>query len=187
VTILVVSPKYTNEFADAYFWFRTGCDRLKTERLIRHHSRIVQTMTRKVLIVEDQPDSRRLLEDILNHFNTKQTVILSSRDGLEALGLIQKEKPDLILLDIMLPGMSGYDLCEKIKSNPDTAHAHIIVISARFHLEDRKEAIRRGADEYIVKPFDVQVLLEHVQKVLDISPTSTQSDNGEGHPPHLFT
>ncbi|MBN1311530.1 MAG: response regulator [Anaerolineae bacterium] len=130
-------------------------------------------MPKKVLIVEDQPDSRRLLEDILNHFSEQGATVISVRDGLEALETIQREKPDLILLDIMLPGMSGYDLCEKIKSNPETASTYIVVISAKHQLEDRKEAIKRGADDYLVKPFDVQVLLGQVRKALGITHPST--------------
>jgi CheY-like chemotaxis protein len=132
-------------------------------------------MSKKVLIVEDQPDSRRLMIDILSHLDTQGITILSARDGLEAYETVKQEKPDLILLDIMLPGMSGYDLCEKIKSDPTLAKAHIIVVSARFQLEDRQEAIRRGADEYLLKPFDVQVLLDRVQHMLgmpsSLSPT----------------
>ena len=140
-------------------------------------------MAKKVLIVEDQPDSRRLLEDILKHFNSQEAVVLSARDGLEAHEIIQREKPDLILLDIMLPGMSGYELCEKIKANPETAKSYIIIISAKYQLEDRKEAIKRGADDYLVKPFDVQALLEQVRKVLGISPSSTVASS----PPNTDT
>lgn len=136
-------------------------------------------MPKKVLIVEDQPDSRRLLEDILHHFSNQGATVISARDGLEALETIQREKPDLILLDIMLPGMSGYDLCEKIKTNPETANAHIIIISAKYQLEDRKEAIKRGADDYLVKPYDVQALLKQVQKVLDITASSTSPDEDQ--------
>ncbi len=151
-------------------------------------------MSKKVLIVEDQPDSRRLMVDILSHFNAQGTIILSAKDGLEAYEIVQREKPDLILLDIMLPGMSGYDLCEKIKSAPETAKTYIIIISARFQLEDRKEATMRGADEYLIKPFDVQTLLEHVQKVLDIAfvPVSTPApipdaeQDTKNPKPHLF-
>ena len=130
------------------------------------------TMPKKVLIVEDQPDSRRLIVDILYHFNAQDTIILSARDGLEAYEMVQREKPDLILLDIMLPGMSGHELCEKIRANPETAKTHIIIISARYQTEDRQEAIRRGANEYLVKPFDVQALLGHVRKALDVMPIS---------------
>ncbi|MBN1430553.1 MAG: response regulator [Anaerolineae bacterium] len=136
-------------------------------------------MPKKILIVEDQPDSRRLLEDILHQFNDQGARVISARDGLEALEAIQREKPDLILLDIILPGMSGYDLCEKIKSNPETANAHIIVISAKYQPEDRKEAIKRGANDYLVKPYDVQSLLEHVQRVLDIAPAAPPDEEDD--------
>lgn len=149
-------------------------------------------MLKKVLIVEDQPDSRRLMVDILSHFTAQGVTILSAKDGLEACEIARREKPDLILLDIMLPGMSGHDLCEKIKSDPTTAHAYIIVVSARFQVEDRKEATARGADEYLVKPFDVAALLGHVRKVLDTTPPTPlpplpDDDQDTKNPkPHFF-
>lgn len=127
-------------------------------------------MTKKVLIAEDQPDSRQLLEDIMDRFQPYGVTIFVARDGTEAYDIAQTERPDLILLDIMMPGMSGYEVCKKIKEDSDTASTYIIVISAKFQPEDRTQAALAGADEYVTKPFDVSLIMERVQSVLDIKP-----------------
>jgi two-component system cell cycle response regulator len=125
---------------------------------------------KKILIAEDQPDSRQLLEDILERFHPYGVMVLTARDGIEAFEIAQSAKPDLILLDIMMPGMSGYEVCEKLKANPDTEHTYIIMVSAKTQPEDRKQAAMVGADEYVTKPFDMGLIIERVQSVLGVNP-----------------
>ena len=127
-------------------------------------------MTKKVLIAEDQPDSRQLLADIMEHFQPYGVSVFVARDGTEAYDIALKERPNLILLDIMMPGMSGYDICKRIKEDPEMSDTYIIVISARFQPEDRTQAALAGADEYVTKPYDVSLIMERVQSVLDIRP-----------------
>lgn len=126
-------------------------------------------MTKKVLVADDQPDSRRLLQDILTRFSTFGVETLVARDGNEAIQIAEKELPDLLLLDIMMPGMNGFEVCKKVKSNPQLAKTYIIMVSAKIQQEDRKEAAMAGADEYLTKPYDVNAIIERVQKVLGIN------------------
>lgn len=125
-------------------------------------------MSKKILIAEDQPDSRQLLEDILERFQSSGVRILTARDGIEAFEIAQSSKPDLILLDIMMPGMSGYEVCERIKNDDELNHAYIIMVSAKTQANDRKQAALAGADEYVTKPFDMRLIIERVQAVLDV-------------------
>jgi two-component system alkaline phosphatase synthesis response regulator PhoP len=126
-------------------------------------------MPKKILIAEDEPDSRRLLEDILEAFGPHDIHVLIAHDGAETMEVTNRERPDLILLDIMMPKISGFDICRQIKQDPELASTYIIMITARFQVEDRREATRAGADEYITKPFDVIVIIERIRNALGIT------------------
>jgi DNA-binding response OmpR family regulator len=124
---------------------------------------------KKVLIAEDQPDSRRLLEDVMGYFKPHGVNTLIARDGEEALEVALKEKPDLILLDIMMPRLTGLEVLEKIKQDPALASTYVIMVSAKFQQEDRMEAARLGADEYLTKPYDIMIMLERIGHALKIT------------------
>jgi len=126
-------------------------------------------MPKKVLIAEDQPDSRRLLADILTRFHPFGVETIVAHNGTEALEMARKERPDLILLDIMMPGMNGFEVCRSVKSDPELASAYIIMVSAKIQPEDRKEAAMAGADEYLTKPYDVNAVIERVQAALGVT------------------
>ena len=126
-------------------------------------------MPKKVLIAEDQPDSRRLLEDILTAFQPYGVITLIARDGNEAYDIAVREKPELILLDVMMPGISGIDVCKKVKSHPDLMNTYVIMVSARIQQEDRTEAAMAGADEYMTKPYEVSMMMERIQMVLGVN------------------
>jgi len=125
---------------------------------------------KKVLIAEDQPDSRQLLEDMLTRFHPYGVRVFTARDGTEAFEIATREQVDLILLDITMPGMNGYEICEKVKANPDTINTYIIMVSARSAQDDRRKAAEVGADEYVTKPFDVGYILERVGMALNVRP-----------------
>jgi CheY-like chemotaxis protein len=127
-------------------------------------------MSKKVLIAEDQPDSRRLLQDILEHLTTYGVETLIAKDGREAYDIIQKEKPELVLLDVMMPHMSGFEVCEKVKTDPELKKTYIIIVSAKIQPEDRRQAATIGADEYLTKPYDVNAVIQRVQHALGIMP-----------------
>lgn len=126
-------------------------------------------MTKKVLIAEDQPDSRRLLEDILERFQPHGVNVLIAVDGDEAYETAKKEQPNLILLDIMMPRKSGLEVCKLLKDDPAYKDMYIIIVSAKFQIEDRRAAANAGADEYISKPYDISLIVERVQSVLGIT------------------
>lgn len=125
-------------------------------------------MSKKVLIAEDQPDSRQLLADLMDIFKPFGVQVHVAVDGAQAFDIAMREKPDLLLLDVMMPGMSGLEVCEKLKGNPETSHGYIIMVSAKNTMEDRQQAARLGANEYITKPYEVTLLLERVQSALSI-------------------
>lgn len=113
-----------------------------------------------ILVVEDDIDIHNLIKNVLEK---EQYKIISAYSGTEALMLIEKENIDLILLDLMLPGLSGEEIIEKIKEIP------IIVISAKMSEEDKINALLNGANDYIVKPFSSQELLARVKVQLRIN------------------
>ena len=107
-----------------------------------------------ILIVEDDMDLHHLIREILEKENYR---ILNSYSGTEALMLIEKEKIDLILLDLMLPGLNGEEIIKKVKKTA------IIVISAKISPEDKVNVLLNGANDYITKPFDTKELLARVK------------------------
>lgn len=123
-----------------------------------------------ILIAEDQPDSRQLLEDILERFQPYGVTVLSAADGQEAYDLAVNNHPDLVLLDVMMPGLSGYEVCERLKSDPEMENTYIIMVSAKTQPEDRKQAAVAGADEYVTKPYDMALIVERVTSILGVNP-----------------
>lgn len=128
-------------------------------------------MSKKILIAEDNADSRQLLSDLLDRFRSYGVLIFLAKDGQEALDLALREQPDLILLDIMMPRLNGYEVCERIKADPVLkTKTYVIMVSAKIQQEDRKQAALVGVDEYVTKPFDVGLVIERVQSALGIKP-----------------
>ncbi len=115
----------------------------------------------KILIVEDEPDMRRGLEDNLQ-FEGYATV--STSNGLEGLRLARQDKFDLIILDLMLPGMDGLDLCRQLKR--EGSSTPIIMLTAKGSESDRVMGLEVGADDYITKPFSLRELLARVKAIL---------------------
>lgn len=125
-------------------------------------------MSKKILIADDNTFNRELLQDALKRFKTYGVTILTTENGPKTYETAKAEKPDLLLLDIMMPGMSGYEICEKLKADPEFKNTYIIMVSARTQQEDRLQAAKVGADEYVTKPYDIRLIRERVQKVLGI-------------------
>jgi two-component system, OmpR family, phosphate regulon response regulator PhoB len=117
----------------------------------------------RILIVEDE-------EDILNllRFNLQNSGfdVITSGDGREALELARKYDPDLILLDLMLPGLDGFEVCRELKSDPKTRVVPVIMLTARGEEVDRIVGLELGADDYVVKPFSPRELTLRVKAVL---------------------
>ncbi len=121
-------------------------------------------MQKKILIVEDE-ESLLKLESIL--LTTKGYLVQGATTGLAALEAIASETPDLILLDIMLPELDGFEVCKQVKKNPQTRHIPIIFLSAKKTPEDLARSKEVGADQYITKPFKSARVMEAIEKLLE--------------------
>ena len=124
-------------------------------------------MTKKMLIVEDEEDVLELLFAIFDDLGGYQ--ILCARDGEEALRIAREDNPDIILLDILLPKMNGYEVCKSVKSVPAMSHTKILMLSGLAQNSDRQKAQQAGADAYMTKPFSSIVLAEKVEELLRTS------------------
>lgn len=116
-------------------------------------------MSAKILIVDDDEAFRRLLNRALE----KEYVLTQAAGGEEALRHLVAFEPDLILLDIAMPGIDGYETCRRLKTHPAGAHAQVIMVSAHSTREEQLHAYEVGADDYLVKPIDLQELLARVR------------------------
>ncbi|HXV83267.1 MAG TPA: response regulator transcription factor [Candidatus Binatia bacterium] len=117
----------------------------------------------KILVVEDEPDIRKLVQYNLaqERFN-----VLEAEDGEQALKLLQREKPNLVILDLMLPGLSGMELCKVLKQRNDTAKLPILMLTAKAGEADRIVGLEMGADDYLAKPFSPREMVARVKAIL---------------------
>lgn len=116
-------------------------------------------MPYKVLIVDDDPDTVHILELVLKDRGYE---VVSANSGEAALKKIADAKPDLVILDVMMPGIDGYKVCEKIKTDESTSSIPVIMLTAKDMGEDVDMALSKKADWYIAKPFDYKYLLNKV-------------------------
>ena len=117
----------------------------------------------KILIVGDEPAVAENLQALLT---AKGYQSRHASDGAEAVALAKKEQPDLMLLDIMLPKMDGFDVCRLVKADPATNKIKIIVVTGLGRMSDVETAFSYGASDYIIKPFDSERLFKKLEKVL---------------------
>jgi len=131
-------------------------------------------LPKKIIIVEDQPDVADLLEEMLGIDGYQVTKIHSSTG---ALSVIQAEKPDVVLLDIMMPDISGLEVLRFMRREPDLQRTPVVIVSARTLPEDIRTGLDAGATAYLTKPVDVNKLRETVARVIraaDDADTQTQ-------------
>ena len=116
-----------------------------------------------LLIVEDNAELRRFLAEQLNDkFN-----VLQAADGKEGLSLAQKKSPDLIISDLMMPGLNGLEMCQRLKNDIQTSHISIILLTAKLSDETEIESYKAGADSYVAKPFNFEVLLTRIETLIE--------------------
>lgn len=118
---------------------------------------------RKILIVDDEPNIVMSLEYA---FKKKEFEVFVARDGTEALEIAEKQLPDVILLDIMMPQMDGYETLRLLRSNIQLRHTKIVFLSAKNKLGDMQKGIQLGADSYMTKPFSVKKVIQGVENLI---------------------
>jgi DNA-binding response OmpR family regulator len=118
----------------------------------------------KVLIVDDEPSIRFLITSALEDEGYD---LSEAADGLEAYNLVRNEKPDLIILDVMMPGLTGFELCVKLKQDPAMDGIIVIMLTAKGQERDRLESEQAGADYYLRKPFSPIELANIVKSLLE--------------------
>lgn len=123
---------------------------------------------KKILIVDDEPHIRALLEQTLEDFEDEGVELLTADDGQTAWEVMQDELPNLVILDVMMPRMSGYEVCERLRSDPRLKGTYVIMLTAKGQEVDRQRGEDVGADEYVTKPFDPDYLIERAQAVLGL-------------------
>jgi DNA-binding response OmpR family regulator len=128
----------------------------------------------KVLVVDDEDDIIGLLT---LHLKMKHYEVVAATDGVKGLDVANKEHPDIILLDVMMPGIDGFEVCKRLKEKPATAEIPIIFLTARNQTDDRVKGLMSGADDYMVKPFDFDELELRIRRSLKkINPNKSEAD-----------
>ncbi|MBN2248051.1 MAG: response regulator [Coriobacteriia bacterium] len=118
----------------------------------------------RILIADDEPHIRKLVSFTLSNRGHE---IIQAEDGGQALEMARAEQPDLILLDVMMPVMTGYDVLDRLKADEGTAAIPVIMLSAKSQRTEVEEGLTRGAEQYICKPFTPKDLVQQVNELLD--------------------
>jgi len=116
-----------------------------------------------ILVVDDNRDNVEILRAFLE---SRGYTVASAPDGRTALAQMEQVRPALVLLDVMMPGMDGWQVCRTIKNHPDHAGTKVVMVTAKGGFEDKFEGLRSGADDYVVKPVDFKELEQKVQRNL---------------------
>ena len=125
-------------------------------------------MDKKILIVDDEAHIRMLIGQTLEELEDEGVEFLTADNGASALEIIQSEKPNLVFLDVMMPKMNGMDVCHKVKKELAIDDVYIILLTAKGQELDRQRGQEVGADVYMTKPFDPEVLLSRARQVLQL-------------------
>lgn len=130
-------------------------------------------MVKKILIIEDEPHIRGLLMQTLERgfedsIDSEELEILEAEDGEEGLQIAKEEHPALIFLDVMMPKKDGFQTCREIKEAPNLKDAYVVLLTAKGQEVDREKGLSVGADEYMTKPFDPELIISKVEEKLEI-------------------
>jgi PAS domain S-box-containing protein len=137
------------------------------------HSQEPRPGKARILLADDNADMRRYIQRLLeqSHYSVEPVP-----DGLAALHACREQVPDLVLTDVMMPGLDGFELLRELRADPSTARIPVIVLSARAGEEARVEGMEAGADDYLIKPFSARELLARVQAHLEIARSRRESE-----------
>lgn len=125
-------------------------------------------MNRSILIVDDEPHLRALIHQTLEELEDEGVELLSATNGEEALALIESSRPALVFLDVMMPKLSGFDVCSRAKRDLGLTDVYIVLLTAKGQEMDRQKGVEVGADLYMTKPFDPDALLDKARTVLGL-------------------
>jgi diguanylate cyclase (GGDEF)-like protein len=140
----------------------------------------------RILVIEDEPRLRAILKMQLETAKDARYEVRTAEDGLKGLDEVRRDPPDLILLDVMMPGMDGYDVCKRLKSDPLTSRIPIIFLTAKSNLEDRLQGLESFADDYVTKPWEHLELLFRVRNQLKTRRAQLQSNALTGLPGNVL-
>ncbi len=125
-------------------------------------------MSNKILIIDDEAHIRLLLQQTLEDFEDEGVQIITADNGKDGYELIKSEEPDLVFLDVMMPHMNGYEVCESVKRDHDLKKTVIVLLTAKGQEADKKKGDEAGADAYMTKPFDPDLVVAKASEVLRI-------------------
>ena len=125
-------------------------------------------MSKKLLIVDDEPHILLLLEQALEELEDGGVELLTATNGGDALETIRRERPDLVLLDVMMPVMNGFEVCKTVKGDDSLSSTYVAILTAKGQELDRATGADVGADVYLTKPFDPDEVLERAAEVLGV-------------------
>jgi two-component system, OmpR family, alkaline phosphatase synthesis response regulator PhoP len=125
-------------------------------------------MPQKILIVDDEAHIRMLIEQTLEELEDEGVEFFTAENGEMALEVIREEKPDLIFLDVMMPKLNGMEVCRRVKQEMGLKDIYIVLLTAKGQESDRQKGLDVGADVYMTKPFDPELILEKAREVLDL-------------------
>ncbi|MFQ5352086.1 MAG: response regulator transcription factor [Candidatus Binatia bacterium] len=121
-------------------------------------------LSNRIVLVDDEPNIRETVAFILE---AEGLEVETACEGIEGLALVRQVKPRVVLLDVMMPGMDGYEVCRAIRSDPDLAGTFVLILTARGQKADEVKALEAGADLYMSKPFDDEMVLKVIRDVLE--------------------
>ncbi len=132
-------------------------------------SQFVPRAEQHILIVDDEPNILILMEQVLEELEEENDVILlTAKNGEDALALIVEKHPNLIFLDVMMPNLSGFELCQRVKESPELADTYIVLLTAKGQAFDKEHGLLIGADCYMTKPFRPKDILNKARHVLHL-------------------
>jgi len=120
-------------------------------------------MSERILVIEDDPGALRLAQYVLQYEGYE---VLTATNGLAGLKKARSEQLDLVILDVMLPGVDGFEICHRLRAEPQTAQLPILMLSAKAQAVDLAMGLKVGADDYLSKPTDAAVIIRRVKKLL---------------------
>lgn len=126
------------------------------------------TANTKIAIVDDEVHIRSLLEQTLEDLEGEPEILIAA-NGAEGLALIERERPQLVFLDVMMPLMNGYDVCAAVRQNPDLGGTTVVMLTAKGQESDRTRGLDVGAHHFVTKPFDPDEILDLAQRILQTS------------------